>query len=72
MVVQIHGHKVDGDPDGIHYLEHLTEGEAKTLFDEAHDHGKAKFRYNQKHYELAKTAQGTYVVAHIHLSSSIF
>lgn len=72
MMVTIHGHKVDGDPEGIRYLERLTEGEAKSLFDEAHEHGKAKFFFNQKHYELARTAQGTYVVAHIHTSSNFF
>lgn len=71
MVVQIHGRKVDGDPEGIHYLERLTEGEAKVLFDEAHIHGKAKFRYDLHHYELARTAQGTYVVARIQISSGI-
>lgn len=72
MQVLIFGHKVDGDPEGIYYLEHLNEGEVKSLFDEAHMHGKAKFFYNKKHYELARTAQGTYVVAHIQLSTSFF
>ncbi len=72
MLVTIHGRKVEGDPEGIHYLEHLTDGEAEVLFDEAHDHGKAKFRYNGKHYELARTSQGTYLVAHIHPTSGFF
>lgn len=39
----IHGHEVDGDEDGIHYLRHLDPDEAKVLFEYAKRHGHAEF-----------------------------
>ncbi len=68
----IFGHSVEGDPEGLHYLERLRPEEAKVLFDEAHDHGKAKFQYLDKHYELVHASTGGYVVTHIHPPTGIF
>jgi len=70
----IHGFIVDGDPDGIRYLEEdLGENEVKTLFKEAHDHGKSYFEHNDKHYEITRVSQtNKFIVAHVHQSSSFF
>jgi len=71
-MITIHGHSVEGDAEGLRYLERLDIGEAKTLFDEARNHGKAKFKYNNKHFELARTSSGTYIVTDIHISTGFF
>lgn len=41
--MDIHGHIVDGDENGIHYLRHLDAEEAKVLFEFAKRHGAAEF-----------------------------
>ncbi len=69
----IHNFIVDGDPDGIRYLEELGENESKTLFKEAHEHGKSYFEHNEKHYEIARIGEtGKYLVARVQHSSSFF
>ena len=72
MAVHIHGHTTEGDPEGLRYLESLSSGEVQTLYDEARNHGKAKFKYNSRHFELVRTAAGTYIVTRIQSSSSFF
>lgn len=62
----IHGHEVDGDEDGIHYLRHLDDQEAKVLFEYAKKRGSADFEtrvsgirrnfaltYDNYHYSVA-------------------
>jgi hypothetical protein len=39
----IHGHNVDGDEDGIHYLRHLDPEESRVLFEYAKKRGQAEF-----------------------------
>ena len=72
-MIQIHGHQIEGDPEGLRYMESLNEAEARTLFDEAKMRGKSAFKYNQKNYEVVHTTTGTYVVSRFGSpSSSIF
>ncbi len=66
------GRNIEGDPEGLHYLERLRPDEANVLFDEAKMHGKARFQYLQKHYEVVHTSAGGYVVTHIHPPAGIF
>lgn len=68
----IDGRTVEGDARGLRYLQSLQADESKVLFDEARDHGKAKFKYLDKHYGLLRTSAGTYVVTDLHQSSGFF
>lgn len=72
MSVSIHGHTVEGDPEGLRYLESLSASEIKTLFDEAKMRGKANFKYNNKHFEVAHLSQGTYLVAELKKTTNWF
>ncbi len=72
MAMQIHGYAIEGDPEGLRYIERLRDDEAQVLFDEAKDHSRAKFQYLGKHYELVHASAGGYVVTHIHPATGIF
>ncbi len=52
----VHGHHVEGDNLGITGLRGMTEKEAITLFEDAHQHGKAYFEHEGRHFELARVA----------------
>ncbi|GEM_PF-6173279 len=54
MAIVIHGHQVEGDPEGIRYLHALSENEVKTLFKEALDQRVSYFQYRGKHFEIAR------------------
>lgn len=63
MSETIHGHTIDGDPTALHYLENLHPQEVETIIDQARIHGKSYFKYDDNHYEVARTENGTYTVA---------
>ncbi len=68
----IHGHTIEGDPTALHYLANLDYGEIETLVNQAKYGGKAKFKYDYKHYEIAYTSSGTYVVTRVETDSGLF
>jgi hypothetical protein len=70
MSVDIHGHSVEGDPIGLHYLQSLEYDELEPIINQARNKGKSGFKYDDKHYEVAHTSAGTYLVARTQSDSS--
>jgi len=68
----MHGHKVDGDSQGLQYLRSLNDAEAKPLFDEVHLSGKVRFKHNDHHFEMTRTPDHVYLVAEVQSSGGIF
>ena len=66
--MEIHGHSIDGDPIALHYLANLSYEELETIINEARNKGKSNFKYDDKHYQMAHTSSGNYVVARVESS----
>lgn len=55
----IYGFHIEGDPEGLKVLRHMTENEVKTLIKESHEHKVAYFQgkvigsMTLRHFEIA-------------------
>lgn len=57
------GRVVEGDEDGVRYLDEIDE-EAKELFEHAKYHHEARFKdHHGRHFILTRATAGHYVVA---------
>ncbi len=73
MQQKFSGYKFDGDPDGMRFLEQLSEDEIITIVKAVDHQGKANIMdSNHDHLEITKSAEGDYMVSKISVSSSWF
>lgn len=67
MATQIQGYYFDGDPDGINFFWKLNTAELATIAYAVDNKGDAHVidTYNQYHYEITKSSEGSYVISKV-------